>query len=66
LRPHFFLGPGSNQRVWLASSWDRTGLEDEPQGEVRVAVVELEEVCPRLALLEEDERREDVAGDSQI
>jgi hypothetical protein len=33
---------------------------------VRVAVVELEEVCQRLALLEGDEGQEDVAGERQI
>jgi hypothetical protein len=33
---------------------------------VQVAVVELEEVCQRLALLEGDEGQEDVAGERQI
>lgn len=33
---------------------------------VRVAVVEFEEVCQRLALLERDEGQEDVAGERQI
>ena len=33
---------------------------------VRVAVVELEEVCQRLALLEGDEGQEDVAGEREI
>ena len=33
---------------------------------MRVAVVELEEVCQRLALLERDEGQEDVAGERQI
>ena len=33
---------------------------------VRVAVVELEEVCQRLALLEGDEGQEDITGERQI
>ena len=33
---------------------------------VRVAVVDFEEVCQRLALLERDEGHEDVAGERQI
>jgi hypothetical protein len=42
------------------------GLEDEPQGVVRVAMVDLEEVRQRLASLAGDRRQQDVAGERKI
>ena len=42
------------------------GLEDEPQGEVRVVMVMFEEVSQGLAFLEGDQGQEDVAGERQI
>ena len=35
---------GAAQRVWPAGSLNRTGLEEEPQGQVRMAMVLFEKV----------------------
>jgi len=54
------------QGVWLAGSWNGAGLEDQPKGVVRMAMVVFEELRQGLTVFKGDDGQEDVASEGQI